>query len=68
MDKIQLKPHKSTSTKTSTPHIEDLEDRFRRFFGTKVMIRERNGRGRITIAFHNNEEFTRIANTLGIHP
>ena len=68
MEKKQLKPHKSTSTKTSTPHIEDLEDRFRKFFGTKVMIRERKGRGRITIAFHNNEEFTRIANTLGIHP
>ena len=68
MEKKQIKPHKSAAAKTSTPHVEDLEDRFRRFFGTKVMIRESNGRGKITITFHNNEEFTRIANTLGIHP
>ena len=56
LEKKQHKPHKSSLTKTSTAHIEDLEDRFRRFFGTKVIIKERNGRGRITITFHNNEE------------
>lgn len=60
---------KSTSMKEkSTPHIEDLEDRFRRFFGTKVTIKERNGKGKIMIAFHTNDEFLRITNTLGIHP
>lgn len=52
--------------KASTPHITDLEDRFRRFFGTKVAIKEKNGKGRIMIAFHNNEEFKRIATALGI--
>lgn len=52
----------------ATPHITDLEDRFRRFFGAKVMIKERNGKGKITISFHNNEEFCRIASILGIHP
>lgn len=65
-EKNQTKAEKLTSKKPSTPHIEDLEDRFRRFFGTKVTIRERNGKGRILIAFHSNEEFGRIANTLGI--
>lgn len=63
MEKKQAKP---SSAKKASPHIEDLEDRFRRFFGTKVSIREKNGRGKITIVFHTNEEFTRIANTLGI--
>lgn len=57
---------KSPPEKASTPHIADLEDRFRRFFGTKVAINEKNGKGKITIAFHNNEEFKRIAKTLGI--
>ncbi|TVM04072.1 MAG: hypothetical protein CV087_01355 [Candidatus Brocadia sp. WS118] len=66
LEKKQAKPRKSASAKASTPHIEDLEDRFRRFFGTKVTIRERNGRGKILIAFHSSEEFGRIANTLGI--
>lgn len=68
MEKKQTKTHKSPSEKTSTAHIDDLEDRFRRFFGTKVVIKERNGKGRITISFHNSEEFKRIANALGIHP
>jgi ParB family chromosome partitioning protein len=66
MEKRQTKPKKSGSTKASTPHLEDLEDRFRRFFGTKVSIRERKGRGKIMISFHSSEEFGRIANTLGI--
>ena len=35
MGKKQLKPHKSTATKTSTPHIEDLEDRFEDFLGQR---------------------------------
>ncbi|GAB61383.1 MAG: ParB/RepB/Spo0J family partition protein [Candidatus Jettenia sp.] len=60
---------KSTSPKEkSPPHIEDLEDRFRRFFGTKVTIKERNGKGKIMIVFHTNDEFIRITNALGIHP
>jgi ParB family chromosome partitioning protein len=67
IEKKQTKPSKSAPKRTSTPHIEDLEDRFRRFFGTKVTIKERKGRGRITISFHSNEEFSRIANALGIH-
>lgn len=64
LGKKQSKP--PSAKRASSPHIEDLEDRFRRFFGTKVIIKERNGRGRIMIAFHSNEEFGRIANTLGI--
>jgi len=67
-EKKQLKPHKLSPTRAITPHIQDLEDRFRMFFGTKVIIKERNGKGRITISFQSNEEFSRIANTLGIHP
>ncbi len=64
--KKQPIPKKQTGALTSTPHIKDLEDQFRRFFGTKVCIREKKGKGKITISFHNNEEFHRIANTLGI--
>lgn len=66
MEKRETRPKKLVSAKASTPHIEDLEDRFRRFFGTKVTIKEKKGRGRIMITFHSNEEFSRIANALGI--
>lgn len=67
LGKKQGATQKMSAAMVSTPHIKDLEDRFRRFFGTKVSIKERKGKGRITISFHNNEEFHRIANTLGIH-
>ncbi|KKO20591.1 MAG: hypothetical protein DCC43_03160 [Candidatus Brocadia sp.] len=66
LGKKQTKPKKLASAKASTPHIEDLEDRFRRFFGTKVTIKERNGKGKILISFHSSDEFSRIAHALGI--
>ncbi|HHT9110630.1 MAG TPA: ParB/RepB/Spo0J family partition protein [Candidatus Brocadiaceae bacterium] len=59
-------PLKAMSPKSPTPHIADLEDNFRRFFGTKVTIKERNGKGKIVISFHNNDEFSRITKSLGI--
>lgn len=67
LEKTQKGSSNIPPQKAPPPNIRDLEDRFRRFFGAKVTIREKGGRGRITIAFHNNEEFGRIANTLGIH-
>lgn len=68
LEKKRRIPLHAPKAKTNTPHVKDLEDRFRRHFGSKVTILEKNGKGRITIAFHNNEEFGRIAAILGIHP
>ncbi len=65
-EKNLRKPEKQPTKKLPTPHIADIEDRFRKHFGAKVKIRERHGRGQITIAFNNNEEFERIANKSGI--
>ncbi len=65
-EKEPAEPRKSPLKKATTPHIADLEDSFRRFFGTKVTIKEKNGKGKILISFHNNEEFIRIATALGI--
>ncbi|MBM4053862.1 MAG: ParB/RepB/Spo0J family partition protein [Planctomycetes bacterium] len=59
-------PAKQPTKKMPTPHIADIEDRFRKYFGTKVRIRERRGRGQIVITFNSNEEFERIANKSGI--
>ncbi|MCF6150214.1 MAG: ParB/RepB/Spo0J family partition protein [Candidatus Kuenenia sp.] len=65
-EKNAHKPTKQPTKKMTTPHIADIEDRFRKHFGTKVKIRERQGRGQITITFNNNDEFERIANKSGI--
>jgi len=57
---------RASSKGTSSPHVYDLEDRFRKFLGAKVKIRENKGKGQITIAFQNNEEFERIASKMGV--
>ncbi|MHC4321821.1 MAG: ParB/RepB/Spo0J family partition protein, partial [Planctomycetota bacterium] len=44
--------------------ILDLEDSLRRAVGTKVSIMERNGKGRITIEFANNNQFESIVGKL----
>ncbi|MGQ3684927.1 MAG: ParB/RepB/Spo0J family partition protein [Candidatus Loosdrechtia sp.] len=67
LEKVEKNSNTATPKKRMHPQVEDMEDRFRRFFGTKVSIKERNGKGKITITFNNNEEFCRIANTLGVH-
>ena len=47
-----------------SPQILDLEDSLRRAVGTKVSIMERNGKGRITIEFSNNDQFESIVGKL----
>ncbi len=47
-----------------SPQILDLEDSLRMAVGTKVSIMERNGKGRITIEFSNNDQFESIVRKL----
>lgn len=47
-----------------SPQILDLEDGLRRAVGTKVSIMERNGKGKITIEFSNNDQFEGIVEKL----
>jgi hypothetical protein len=49
-----------------SPQILDLEDSLRRAVGTKVSIMERNGKGRITIEFSNNDQFESIVGKLKV--
>jgi ParB family chromosome partitioning protein len=52
--------------KQKPPYIEDMEQKFRERLGTKVVIREKKGKGKITIDFYTNEDFERIMGILGI--
>lgn len=56
-----LKP-KTTKTKGNTFEIKDNERRaFANYFGTKVDVKVAgNGKGKITIPFHSEEDFNRI--------
>ena len=46
---------------TTSTNLNDIEDRLRKMFGTKVMCRTKNdGTGQFIIEFYSNEEFERI--------
>ena len=44
--------------------IKDMENSFSKYLGTKVKIRETNGKGKIEISYFSHEEFERIAEFL----
>ena len=46
------------------PQVLDLEDGLRRAIGAKVTIKEKNGKGKITIEFSNNAQFENILSKL----
>ncbi len=52
------------SAMVKSPQVLDLEDGLRRAVGAKVTIKEKNGKGKITIEFSNNAQFENILNKL----
>ena len=57
-----LKPKAAKTTKGNSFEIKDVEKKvFANYFGTKVDVRVAgNGKGKITIPFHSEEDFNRI--------
>ena len=49
-------------------HIEDLEDRLRRHFGSRVTVADEKGKGRIVIEYHSVEEAQHILDRMGLPP
>lgn len=47
-----------------SPNICDLENKLREFIGARVSIKEKNGKGKITIVFSNNSQFENITKKL----
>lgn len=48
------------------PHIQELEARFREYFGTRVRVEEGVRKGRIIIEFYSVEDFDRITACMGL--
>lgn len=44
--------------------IKDMENSFSKYFGTKVKIKETNGKGKIEISYYSHDEFERISEIL----
>ena len=54
------KATKKSSTVKTNPFLRDIESRLRRRLGTKVEVREKNGRGQIALHFYSLEDLGRI--------
>ncbi|MFQ5965272.1 MAG: ParB/RepB/Spo0J family partition protein [Candidatus Scalinduaceae bacterium] len=65
--KTSIVNKKKPTNLLKSPHILDLEDKLRIFIGTKVSIKERNGKGKIVIEFSNNTQFESIIDKLKLH-
>jgi ParB family transcriptional regulator, chromosome partitioning protein len=68
--KFLFSSKKSSDTKVvsselyKSPNICDLENKLREFIGVRVLIKEKNGKGKITILFSNNSQFENITEKL----
>ncbi|MGR3221439.1 MAG: ParB/RepB/Spo0J family partition protein [Candidatus Anammoxibacter sp.] len=49
-----------------SPIVLDLEDRLRKVLKTKVSLREKHGRGKLTVEFNNNKQLEQILAKLGV--
>ncbi|MDR1612632.1 MAG: ParB/RepB/Spo0J family partition protein [Planctomycetota bacterium] len=48
------------------PHVADLEDRLLRYFGTKVTVDDKNGKGRIVIEYYSVDDADRLLKRMGL--
>lgn len=58
---------KKSNTKISSEvklAIKDMENNFSKYLGTKVKIKDTNGKGKIEIAYYSHDEFERISELL----
>jgi len=59
LEKIRRKKNVPRGT-PKEPYVEEIEDRLREKFGTKVVLEYRNGKGSIRIEFYSSAELERI--------
>lgn len=50
----------SSSSQKKTAHVKSLEDELRNIFGTKVLVKDKKGKGRVEVEFYSYEELERI--------
>ena len=62
--KTKNKPEKNRVSDEIRFAIKEREEEFSKFFGTKVKIKESNGKGKIEISYFSHDEFDRISEFL----
>lgn len=64
-----LKPRATTASKPDNAYllsIKEVEEKLKNSLGTKVKLKDRQGRGSIVIDYYTNDELSRLLNRLGI--
>ncbi|MDD2522646.1 MAG: ParB/RepB/Spo0J family partition protein [Anaerolineaceae bacterium] len=67
VNKMVGKPIRASSPTPRPAEIEDLENKLRQFFNTKVSLSKGARGGTISIAFYSDEELNAILDSLGIN-
>ena len=62
--KVKTKKPKKSSTGSEQRHLLSLADDLSRRFGTKVQIKRRGQKGKVEIAFYNNDDLDRLLSLL----
>jgi len=60
------KQAKKKEQSTVNTHIKSLESKLKSYFGTKVNIKDKNGKGQVVINYLSNEDLNRVLEVLGI--
>lgn len=63
-NKSKTKRNVSKSSEEFKMAVKNMENNFSKYFGTKVKIKETNGKGKIEISYYSRDEFERIAEML----
>jgi ParB family chromosome partitioning protein len=64
----KARPGPPRATPARDIHVESLETRLRERFGTKVILRYRQGRGSVDIRFSSDDDLQRILELAGVSP
>ena len=67
VSKLVGKVSRPSTKATRSPEVEDLENRLRQFFHTKVNLTKGPRGGTISIAFYSDEELNAILDSLGLN-
>jgi len=62
--KVKTKKPKKSSTGSEQRYLLSLADDLSRRFGTKVQIKRRGQKGKVEIAFYNNDDLDRLLSLL----
>ncbi|MDW8372847.1 MAG: ParB/RepB/Spo0J family partition protein [Planctomycetota bacterium] len=64
VERLVKRPEAAGQKPTKSPNIKELEENLRVLFGSRVSIREQNGKGSITVRFTSKEHYLRVVAVL----